>query len=564
MKRLFSFFFVLFTLATGAWAQAHDAGVVDAMKLIDLGNPRDAADQLRKLIASDPKNAEAHAGLAIALINLNQLNDAATEAQAGFDLQRHDELVRIARGMVYGKQGKVSDALDEFHQAIKIDPKDVGAMVALSRFYISIDSLKSAEITLYQTQALNSKDVRSYLGLAELYERQHIPDLAISQYEQAMKIDPNDERVHTALAGLYLRVHKYNESAKEWLKVIQIDSNYADAYYQVASLYFLAKLYPNAATFAERYVKLRPNDINGQWLYARALTESGQYQQALPALQAVSANDSLRPLSQMLLARSYFFSKDYPKALDIYKAAKALSPMDLRNYAAILVIQGDTAGGIEEYKKSLQVDTVSSAKDKIETQLALVNLLYKEKRFEEAGQIFDDMAKANPSAHWLLCAGEACFAAKKPDLAKQYYQKALALDSNSLEVHYQMAFDDLSTNAAAPESLEEFEKLQSLAKAAGNTDTAATAEGFMGYDFAAKKDWQGAVDHLEPAIAVLEGKSSQFLPSFELLLAQSYHQLHQFTKAKEWYEKVLKLDPENKDAKQGLEYLKQTAPSKKE
>ncbi len=568
MRRFFSILLVFLAVVTGAasapaWAQAHDIHVADAMKLVDLGNARDAAEQLRQMIATDPKNAEAHAGLAIALITMNQPAEALTEAQAGFDLDRHDAFVRIARGTVYGKQGRISDALDEFHQAIKIDPKDVGSMVALSRYYISIDSLKSGEITLYQAQGLNAKDVRSYLGLAELYERQHIPELAIGQYQQAMKLDPTDERVHTQLAGLYLRTRKYNESAKEWLEVIRIDSNYADAYYQIANLYFLAKQYTNAASFAGRYVKLRPNDINGQWLYARALTEAGQYQQALPALQAVASNDSLRALSQLLLARSYFYSKDYPKALDIYRNAKTLSPLDIKNYAAILILQGDTAGGIEQYKKALQVDSVSSSKDKIETQVTIANLLYKQKKFEEASQIFSDMAKANPSVHWYLCAGEACVAAKKPDLAKKYYAQALGLDSNSLEVHYQMAFADLSINAGTPESREDFEKLDSIAKKTGNADTAAMAEGFMAYDYAAHQDWQGAADYLEPAIKVLEGKSSEFLPSFELLLAQSYGQLREFAKAKEWYEKVLKLDPNNEDAKKGLDYLKQATPGKK-
>jgi tetratricopeptide (TPR) repeat protein len=41
-----------------------------------------------------------------------------------------------------------------------------------------------------------------------------------------------------------------------------------------------------------------------------------------------------------------------------------------------------------------------------------------------------------------------------------------------------------------------------------------------------------------------------------LLLAQSYHQLQELDKAKKYYDEVLKLDPENAGAKQGLEYLK--------
>ncbi len=564
MKRLFSILLVLFTLAPSVWAQAHDIHVAAAMKLVDLGNARDAADQLRQLIATDPKNAEAHAGLAIALVALNKLPDAATEAQAAFDIDRHNELVRIARGIVYGKQARINDALEEFHQAIKIDPKDVGSMVALSRYYISIDSLKSAEITLYQAQQLDTKDVRSYVGLAELYERQHIPELAIGQFEQALKLDPNDEGVHSSLAGLYLRLRppKYNESAKEWLQVIRIDSNYADAYYQVGNLYFLGKQFQNAAFYAGKYVKLKPNDVNGQWLYARSLTEAGQYQEALPALQAVASNDSLKALSLLLLARSYFYSKDYPKALDIYKNAKSLDPKDLGFYGDALIVSGDTAGGIDQLKKSLVGDTIRTPQEKLQTQNAIGNLLYQQKRYDESAQVFAKIADANPSVDAYLSAGEIYGIAKKSDSAKLYYDKALAINPNSVKVLMQIALNEVSSDSTE-EALASFNKLREAAKASNSADTAAIAEGLIAYHYAALKDWKAAVEHFEPAVTTLEASNSPYLTSYTLVLAQSYHQLHQFDKAKKYYEKVLKLDPNNEGAKQGLEYLKQSAPSKK-
>ncbi|HET6400997.1 MAG TPA: tetratricopeptide repeat protein [Candidatus Kapabacteria bacterium] len=539
---------------TNARAQATDSHVEAALRLIDLGNAREAADDLRALTTQDPKNAEAHAGLAIALVHLNEVAQALPEAQQGFELNRHDALVRTARGIVYGKEGRVEDALDEFHEALSINDKDVGTMVALSRYYISIDSLKAAEITLYQAQSIDDKDVRSYLGLAELYEKQHIPDLAITQYQSAMKLDPNDARVHVALAGLYLRTYHYNESAQQWLDVIHLDSNYADAYYQIANLYFLAKQYPNSAAYAKKYVELKPNDIGGQWLYARALTESGAYQQALPALQAVSANDSLRPLAQMMLARSYFYAKEYPKALEIYKSANSLSPQDLNFYGDALIVSGDTAAGIAQLQKSLSGDTDKALRS--QTQSAIGQLLYAQKRYEESAQVFAQMADANPSVTGYLSAGQIYGMAKKPELAKTYYDKALALDPNSLKVRMQMALDALSAGPASDTALQTFEALETAAKTQNVTDTEAIAQGFMGYHYAALKDWKTAVEQLQPSVDVLEKTNSPYRVSFTLLLAQSYHQLQDLDKAKKYYDEVLKLDPDNAGAKQGLEYLK--------
>jgi len=555
MKRFFFLTVLALAMSPIARAQATDTRVIAALKLVDLGNAREAADNLRQLTTAEPKNAEAHAGLALALTDLNDLNTALTEAQAGFDIDRKNILVRIARGTVYGKQGRKDDALSEFRQAVKLNDKDLGSQLALSRYFITIDSLKSAEITLYRAQQMNSTDVRSFIGLAELYERQHIQELAIGQYEQAKKIDPKDVTVHAKLAGLYYRTRKYNESAKEWLKIIETDSTYPDAYYQVGNLYFLAKQYPNAANFAQRYVRLRPNDVYGQWLLARSLTEIGQYQEAMAPLQAVAANDSLRSLSQLLLARSYFYSKDYPKALDIFKNAKSLSPQDLSFYGTTLVVSGDTAGGIEQMKKSLVNDTVRTAQQKRETQNAIVGLLYKQKKYDEAGDFFAGLAQSQPSVEWYVSAGQAYAAAKKADLAQQNFQKALALDPNSMKIQYQIAFASLETDASADASRESFEKLLASAKAANNADTTALAEGFLGYHYAAKKDWQKSIDHAEVAVKSLESTTSPFRVSFNLLLGQAYHQLHKFDDAKKYYKKTLELDPANKGAKEGLDYL---------
>ncbi len=399
MKRLFFTLLVLLAGTPILRAQASDAHVDQALRLVDLGNAREAADDLRALTTQDPKNAEAHAGLAIALVHLNQIPQALSEAQTGFDLNRHDALVRVARGIVYGKEGRVQDALNEFHEAQNINDKDIGTLVALSRYYISIDSLKPAEITLYQAQQVNDKDVRSYLGLAELYETQRIPDLAIDQYQKAMKIDPNDARVHAALAGLYLRTYKYNESAEEWMKVIRLDTTYADAYRQIAHLYIMAKQYTNAVPFAKKYADLKPDDIESKWLYAQALAESGAYAQALPMLEAVSANDSLRPLAQLMLARSYFYAKDYPKAIGIYKSAPALSTTERSYYGDALVVSGDTAGGIEQLKQALVGDTVPT--DRIQTESAIGNMLYAQKRYAESARMFAQMASEQPERRQL-------------------------------------------------------------------------------------------------------------------------------------------------------------------
>ncbi len=126
----------------------------------------------------------------------------------------------------------------------------------------------------------------------------------------------------------------------------------------------------------------------------------------------------------------------------------------------------------------------------------------------------------------------------------------------------QMSLDALSSDST-DEALATFNKLAEAAKSANSADTAAIAEGFISFHYAARKEWKTAVEHLAPAVEALESTTSPYRVSFTLLLAQSYHQLHELDKAKRYYDETLKLDPNNEGAKQGLDYLKQSAPAKK-
>lgn len=560
MKRIYnSLFIALLTLASFAassrsYGQASDARVKSALRLLDLNNTRDAISSMHTLTQQEPKNAEAHAALALAYLAAANPQQAATETATAYDLDRKNVLVRVARAAVAGAQKRVNDAISEYYQAIKLNDKEVGSYLALSRYYISIDSLKPAEIMLYRAQSMNDKDVRPFLGLADLYERQHIPDLAIKQYEQAKKLDPSDVTVMAKLAAMYLRGKHYNESINEWLHIVKVDSTYPDSYYQIANLYFLDGDYAQAAQYAEKYTQLRPEDIDGAWLTARALTETGQYQKAMPYLEKLQANDSLTALSAVLRARGYFYSHDYQKSLDIFKTATNMSPMDYDIYGKALIVTGDTAAGIEQLKASLVNDTVRKPEVKTAEQTLIGQMLYAQKRYADAAKIFESMADANPSPEYYLTAAEVYSMAGQQDQANAMYDKALAKDPTSLKVLMSKARAE-SKDLGAQKTFDAWQKLIDAANAKNDDTTAAIGYGWQGYYHATHKDWKKAVDVLEKAVKCLESTKSAYRESFNLLLAQSYHQLMNVKKAEEYYNRVLALNPNNKDAKQGLELL---------
>src|SRR5712671_4750042 len=80
--------FIVFSLSlfySGAQSQTSNEKIKKALKLIDLGNPKQAVADLRQLTAADSKNPEAHAALAIARIETGDLSGAEKEVATAYD-----------------------------------------------------------------------------------------------------------------------------------------------------------------------------------------------------------------------------------------------------------------------------------------------------------------------------------------------------------------------------------------------------------------------------------------------------------------------------------------------
>lgn len=536
-------------------SQAKDAKVKRALQQLEIGATRQAIDELKKIVAESPKSAEAHGALAMAYLKNNQLDLAATEAQAAFDLDRKVVTARIARAMVYGKQGNHKDAIKEFEQATKLDDKEIATQLELARYYLSLDSTKPAEIMLYRAQAINEKDVRPYLGLGELYEKQRTRDLAIKQYEEAKKLDPNDVTVRAKLAQLYYRTRQYNESIAEWIGITKIDESFSQAYYQIGYLYYLADQHANAAAAFKTYTEKEPDDILGYWMLAQALTENNQFQQALPALEKVAQNDSLKSKSEILLAKSYTFSKEYPKAIEIYKRKTDLAPADLDAYGRALILTSDTTGAIVVLRKAIIDDTDRTEAAHASTVKLLAEMLRLTKQYSEAASVFNELVQKAPTADNYNALGYIYAQGGMESQALDAYNQALAKAPDNLTIL--MAIGNMYTkDPTNPKMKAAFERAAQAAEKAGNKDIQGQAEGWIGYYLYSTKAYPEALPHLEKSLSLL-ADSSPYLNNFLLMTGASYHQEKDYSNARKFYEKLLARDPNNKSAREALDNVKQ-------
>ncbi len=559
IKRTFSLGIALFCaslalLTTSGYAQTESKEIKHALDLIELGNPEEAISAMKQLSASQPKSHEALAALAIAQISAGMVADAEKNVASAYDMERKNVLVRNARGMLLGKQGKKEDAIKEFRQAIKYEEKDIYSYLSLSRYYLTLDSLKAAEIMLYRAQAVAPNDVRPYLGLAELYEKQRVYDLAIKQYEDAKKLNATDVTVIAKLAQLYSRTRKYSESANEWIKLTRIDSTYAQAYYEIGYLFLIGEQYPKAVAYAEKFLTFKPDDIKGNWLAARALSESNQYAKALPFLEVAAKNDSLRPYTELFRARAYFASRDFVKANGIFAGAKSLDPNDQYYYGISLISAGDTLGGLEKWKTSLVGDTIRSEANKQKLRDQIVGMYRAIKKDAFAADYLMTLAAESKRPEDYIKAGQIYVSAGKETEATAAFNKALEINPSSVNAMIGLADLTMKDETKTAQAAEMVDKVAAIAKTPEEKEAVGNVYARLGQAYTKQKNFAKAIEPLNTSLKFLTPKS-QYYCIVNLFIASAQIQLKQTDKAREPLKKVLDMCPDNKDAKELQKYL---------
>jgi tetratricopeptide (TPR) repeat protein len=554
MKKAFIICSFLVLFASSASFGQKTPEVKRAIELIEIGDAASAVSAMSAYTATNSKNAEGYAGLAMAQLTVGNTAEADKAMEKAFDIDRKNVFVRNVRGMLFGKQGKIDEAIKEFRQAIKYDEKDVSSYFYLSRYYLSLDSLKAAEVTLYRAQGVDQNDVRSYLGLGELYEKQRIPDLAIKQYEEAKKLNQQDITVLAKIARLYTKKKDYSAAANEWIKLTSIDSTYAPAYYEIANLFYIGEQYSRTVAYAEKFLSLKPNDLKGVWLLARALSETNQYQKAIPYLEEAAKNDSLRPYTELFRARGYFFNKEFGKANEIFGNAKNLDPNDMYYYGYSLISSGDSLGGVEKWKQSLVNDTVRSEEAKRKVEKQIVGVYTTMKKYDLAADMYMTMAKTSNANENYINAGQLYNFAGKPEEAAKAFQLVLDKDPNSIRAMVGLA-DALMKDPAKENDVKMYlDKAAGLA--AGETDKDAVGGGYgrYGQKLLMDKEYAKSIEPLQKAEKILSDKAP-IKCNVYLFMGISYVQLKKNDQAREYLNKALKCDPKSDIAKKQLEFL---------
>lgn len=142
--------------------------------------------------------------------------------------------LRLYAGLLW-QRGKTESARKQFANALKRDPSDVRALVALGRLEVSVEEFAAALEALLVAVKLqpDKADIHYWIGAARSGLGQTAE--AIASYERSRELDPAHIDTHRALAGLYANDQRYADAAKELSIVVEAEPANLDAVFLLAA-----------------------------------------------------------------------------------------------------------------------------------------------------------------------------------------------------------------------------------------------------------------------------------------------------------------------------------------
>jgi tetratricopeptide (TPR) repeat protein len=190
--------------------------------LIDIGRVGEAADIARKVLTTEPHNAEALCTLARCHDMRNEHAETLATASAAVSAEPDNEWAHRLRSVALRKLGRVPEALAAADRAVALAPHwrlthkcRASALLAAGR---TADAYRAAE----RVRALAPQEPDTFYLFTDVYEAAGELARARREYEAGLRLAPDNVSLLAGLAYLERLSHRDGEAARRYLAVLQL------------------------------------------------------------------------------------------------------------------------------------------------------------------------------------------------------------------------------------------------------------------------------------------------------------------------------------------------------
>jgi len=187
--------------------------------------------------------------------------------------------------------------------------------------------------------------------------------------------------------------------------------------------YMDMKKHDLAQEYFEKVITLVPGSEVGLTNLARSKIASGKLEDAIENLLEAKSRTVVQIELNLLLADAYSKSRQYPKAIEIYRQLVEASPLNsrfARLYGAALGLSGDIKGAQQWFERAIELDSAN-----IEAMIHLARMDLVQGNRDKAITYLEAKAAENPESYELMVElGKTYSLLGEPKAALRWLQKA--------------------------------------------------------------------------------------------------------------------------------------------
>ena len=201
----------------------------------------------------------------------------------------------ITRGKAYGRKGDYDRAIQDFDDAIRLDPAYAKAYYNRGVAYGRKGDLGRALRDFDETIRLDPAYAKAYQSRGVAYGRKGDPDRAIRDFDEAIRLDPGNAVAYVARGRAFERKGDYDRAIRDHGEAIRLDPDYAKAYNNRCWVYGLSRRPQDALSDCNESLRLRPDHPAALDSRALAYWLLGEHEKAQEDLERARQLDSSIP-----------------------------------------------------------------------------------------------------------------------------------------------------------------------------------------------------------------------------------------------------------------------------
>ncbi len=266
------------------------------LALSKLNDWQGLVDWCLKWTKSEPEDAEAWFHLGFAYSNIKRYNDAieAYHQALRIDPKNARPIIWVSLGVAYDGLKRYQDAIKAYRQAISINPEDAKAWSFLGSSYHTLKQYDDAIKAYRQAISINPEYAAAWSFLGDTYHTLKQYDDANEAFRQSLRIDPKNAIIWKGFGNTCRGLNRNNAAIEAYRQALHINPECFDTWILLGDTYYTLNRHGDAVMAYRQALSIKPKNADAWEMLALAYALSGNRAAALDAVKELRHREPAR------------------------------------------------------------------------------------------------------------------------------------------------------------------------------------------------------------------------------------------------------------------------------